>query len=288
MEVIDALPEKQVDLRGLFNRPEADFLSRYPNLVYDSRTEEFYKYYQTRVGILYDTTTGVTTLMVKAFRPEDAQQVASLLLREGESLVNRLNERAHENAVHEAQVDVELAERRVTAAQDDLLAYRSREILLDPAKTSGALLETQARLQGELSASRTRLAELERASPGSPLRSNLESHIDALNAQIAALGGRLAGGDNAMAPKLSEYEQLMLKRDFADKELASAMGSLEAARAESRRQSTYLDRVVEPNLPDKAEYPKRARNVLIVLLSCAMAYAIGKLLYAGLREHSQV
>jgi capsular polysaccharide transport system permease protein len=45
--------------------------------------------------------------------------------------------------------------------------------------------------------------------------------------------------------------------------------------------------VVEPNLPDYALYPRRVRAVLIVLVTCFMAYSIAALLLAGVREHGQ-
>jgi capsular polysaccharide transport system permease protein len=168
-----------------------------------------------------------------------------------------------------------------------MLAYRQREALLDPGKTSGALFETAARIQAELSATRIRLAELNRSSPGSPLREGIEQHIAALQAQMDALNQRLAGNSGSMAPKISEYEDLSLRQDFAAKELESALASLETARADARRQQIYVERVVAANRPDKALYPERAVAVLIVFVTSFMAYAIGSLLLAGVREHRQ-
>ena len=279
--------DKQINLREIFNRPEADFLARYPNLMDRGTAEDFFRYYQNRVEVIYDTTTGISTLTVKAFRPDDAQLVANLLLKESESLVNRMNERSHQNSVREADTDVKLAEDGVVQAQQNILAYRNRETLLDPNKSSAAIVEMLGKMQAELATTRTRLAELDSNSPGSPLRSNLVEHAAALESQIESQRARLAGGNGSMAPKISEYEQLILKQEFAAKELASSMASLESARAEARRQNIYLDRVVEPNLPDKALFPKRIKSLLIVFISCFMGYSIGKLLIAGVREHGQ-
>ena len=277
----------QIDLRAIFRRPEADLLAAYPNPVDWDNAEDFYRYYQRRVSVIYDTTTGISTLQVQAFRAEDAQQIASLLLTQSEALINRLNERARVNAVRDAEADVARAQQQVAAAQQGLLAYRNRESLLDPAKTSGAIFEGQAKIEAELTASRTRLAELQRSSPQSPLRADLESRIAALEQQLSRQTARLTGGEGAMAPKLSAYEQLSLEKDFAAKALASALASLESARAEARRQQTYLERVVDVSLPDRALYPKRLRAVLIVFVSCFLFYSIARLLIAGVREHAQ-
>ncbi|MDB5974308.1 MAG: hypothetical protein JWR07_1068 [Nevskia sp.] len=279
--------EKQVNLREIFNRPEADFLAQYPSFIYSEKAEDFFRYYQSRVDVVLDSTTGITTLTVKAFRPEDAQLLANLLLKESESLVNRMNERAHQNAVREAEAEVKLAEDGIVEAQQNLLAYRTRETMLDPNKSSGAIFEMLAKMQAELAMTKTRLAELQSNSPGSPLHSDLEAHVTALENQIESQRSRLAGSNGSMAPKISEYEQLVLKQEFAAKELASTMASLESARAEARRQSIYLDRVVEANLPDKALFPKRIKSFLIVFISCFMGYSVGRLLIAGVREHAQ-
>jgi capsular polysaccharide transport system permease protein len=285
-DAIDAL-DKQVNLREIFNRPGADFLARYPNIIFHDNAEDFFRYYQYRVDVVLDSMTGITTLTVEAFRPEDAQLIANLLLKESEALVNRMNERAHQNSVREAEAEVKVAEDGVIEAEQNLLAYRTRETMLDPNKSSGAILEMMAKMQAELAMTKTRLAELDSNSPGSPLHSDLEAHVTALQSQIESQRSHLAGGSESMAPKISEYQQLILKQEFAAKELASSMASLESARAEARRQSIYLDRVVEPNLSDKALFPKRIKSFLIVLISCFMAYSSGRLLIAGVREHAQ-
>jgi len=285
-DALAALASK-IDLRAIYSRPEADWLARYPNPIDWDNAEDFYRYYQRRVEVIYDTTTGISTLQVQAFRAEDAQQIASLLLTQSEALINRLNERSRANAVRDAEADVARAQENVAAAQQGLLAYRNRESLLDPGKTSGAIFESQAKIEGELTASRTRLAELQSNSPKSPLRADLETRIAALEQQLARQRSRLTGGEGAMAPKLSAYEQLSLDKDFATKALASALASLESARAEARRQQTYLERVVEVSRPDRARYPKRFKSVLIVFISCFLFYSIARLLIAGVREHAQ-
>ena len=45
-------------------------------------------------------------------------------------------------------------------------------------------------------------------------------------------------------------------------------------------------RVVEPNLPQKALYPKRWTIVLSAFIGLLLAYGIGWLIMAGVREHA--
>ncbi len=280
--------EKKIDLHSMFNRPEGDIFASYPNLLFPATFEDFFRYYKNRISVGYDSTTGITTLTVKAFRANDAKAIADALLAESEELINRLNQRAHDNAVRDAETSVQLAEDRIAKAQQNTLEYRNRETLLDPGKASGAIFERLSKMQAELAMTRIHLAELDRNSPGSPKRPDLETHISALQQQTAQEQSKLTGASGSMAPKISEYEQLTLQQEFAAKELASAMGSLESARDEARRQQIYLERIVEPGVPDKAEFPRRLRSVFIVLITCFLGYSTGRLLLAGIREHAQV
>lgn len=275
------------DLPAIFSRPGADFLARYPNLIDGDDFESFYRYYDRRVSVTIDSTTGITTLMVKAFRPDDAQRLASQLLTLGEQLVNKLNERSRQNTVRDAEKLVAEAEANVGAAEASLLAYRNRERLLDPGKNSSAVLDSQTKLQSELNSTRARIAQLDRNAPDSPIGKDLRTRAEILARQVAEQRAQLAGSNGSLAPKISEYGQLALKQEFASRALTSALASLESARAEAWRQQIYLDHVVEPNLPDRALYPKRFVAVLIVFITCFLAYSIGALLLAGVREHEQ-
>ncbi|MGH8460796.1 MAG: capsule biosynthesis protein [Stenotrophobium sp.] len=279
--------QKQINLRTIFDRPEADYFSRFPSLFGSDSNEDFYRYYLRHVSVIYDTTTGISTLTVKAFRAQDAQKIAALLLDASEGMINRMNDRARKNTIKDADDQVQIAEKHVTDAEHNMLAYRSHETLLDPNKTSGAMFETMSKMQTELATLQLRRAELERSLPDSPLLPDVRQQIDALEWQIGGQKGRLAGGKESMAPKIAAYEQLLLRQEFSAKELTSALASLEVARSEARHQQIYLGRVVEANLPDKALYPKRFEAVLIVFVSCFLIYSIGFLLVAGVREHAQ-
>lgn len=276
-----------LDLRAIFGREEADWIARFPNWYDEDNNEDFFRYYSRRVSVQLDATTGIVKLEVLAFRPEDAKLVATRLLDAAEALVNRLNERARVNAVKDAELEVSLAADAVAEAQAKVLEYRTRELMIDPGKTSTAMFESLTRLQQEQQSTKVRIAELARRSPGSPLLGDLRDRVRELDRQIAQQRGRLAGGGSSMAPKISEYEQLALRQDLAAKQYASALESLEEARADGRRQKIYLDRVVTPSLPDRELYMRRYSALFVAFVTSFMIYTIGALLIAGVREHVQ-
>ncbi len=83
--------ERENDLRALLGRPEGDLISRFPGVMFWRQDfEALYTAYARFVSVEIDSTSGVSTLQVKAYRPEDAQRIAHALLAFSEQLVNTL------------------------------------------------------------------------------------------------------------------------------------------------------------------------------------------------------
>lgn len=279
--------KQRFDLNKIFGPRGADFLSRYPR-PFEARSDEaLYRASKRFVTVGYDSTTGISTLRVKAYNPRDAKTLAEAMLVGGETLVNRLNERSSENAVVEATAARDLARQRVDAAQEALTAFRNSEEFIDPslnARESSELIGTLRANVAALLAERSQLAASAPASPQLPI---LDSRIAAYRSQIESERAAVSGASNSLAPKVGVYEDLVKNRELADKELATATAALVSADQEARRQKIYLDRIVNPNLPDTAAEPKRLRGILTILISALLAYGVGWLVYAGVREHRQ-
>jgi capsular polysaccharide transport system permease protein len=278
--------EQQDDLRAVFGRPEGDLVARFPGMLRRSDFEALFRRYDYFVSVETDTSTGVTSLRVKAFRPEDARKIASALLTYSEQLVNELNERSRRDAVETAQREVDRAQERIASIQGELTAYRIQQKMLDPKTTSAGVLELIGQMNGTLANARTHLAELLKDSPNSPQIPLVKTHIASLEQLIAEERTKLSGENNSVVTKLTEYERLTLERELAEKALASAFTSLEAARIEAQRQQLYLEPIAQPNLPDYPLYPKRVASFTMVLVSCLVAYGIVWLLVVSAREHA--
>lgn len=277
-----------VDLGRILARPEGDVFTRFPRPWETVSTDSLHKGFGRFVTVGYNSTNGMSTLRVKAFRPQDAQLVANALLDGGERLVNALNERSDRGAVEDAQRSVTEAETRLTTAQVRLTAFRTRERIIDPARTAvenseliGGLLATVATLRAER-------AQEAASAPLSPQLPILDGRIAAFERQIELERAKVVGNADSLAPKIETYESLDLDRQYADKALAAARSSLDNAEIDARSQRLYLDRVVSPNLPTDASQPKRWLAILTVLVSLLVAYGTGWLIVAGLREHQQV
>jgi capsular polysaccharide transport system permease protein len=279
--------EEHNDLRAVLSRPEGDFVTRFQGMLFWRHDfEALYRSYGHFVSVETDTMTGVTTLSVKAYRPEDAKMLATALLGYSEQLVNELNERARRDALELAQREVDGAEQRIAQIQDQLTAYRVKQKMLDPKTASSGVLELIAQLSTAQATARAQLGELLKNSPNSPQIPLVKTRIDSLEKLIAEERTKLSGQSDSVVAALTEYERLTLDRELAEKALASAFTSLEAARIEAQRQQLYLETIAQPNLADYPLYPKRAISFAVLVASCLMVYGIAWLLVASAREHA--
>jgi capsular polysaccharide transport system permease protein len=247
----------KADLRGAVARAHNDVFWWFPSPFGETSDEALYRRYLSLVSVDYESSTGVTTLYVEAFRPEDAQRIANVLMDGGETLLNRLNERARGDAVQLATAEVARSRAEASAAEERLTAFRERETVIDPTKYSETVLVTMGTLSLQLVDTAAQLDVTMQASPHSPQIAPLRGRVRALQAQIDHERDTLAGGDMSLAPKIRDYERLALARDFAERSYISALDLQEAARLDAVRQQEYLEHVVEPGLPDKALYPYR-------------------------------
>jgi capsular polysaccharide transport system permease protein len=284
----DALKElnDRLGLAKAFSSSNIDFLHRFPTLDWDDSFEALYRYYPKRVSVDYDTASSISVLSVNAFTAEDALRINERLLGMSERLVNQLSERGRQDIVRYATAEAREAERKAKDAALTLAAFRNQNTLLDPVQQSVIQLQQISKLQDELIATKTQLAQLRAFTPDNPqipvLRTILDTLQKEMDAELAKVAG---GGGGSLTNKAAAYERLVLDREFADKQLAAALASLEAARIEAQRQQLYLERVVQPNLPDYPIEPRRIRSVLVVFMLGLLAWGILGLLLASVREH---
>ena len=146
-------------------------------------------------------------------------------------------------------------------------------------------MQQVAKLQDELIATKTQLAQLKAFTPQNPQIPALQTRATTLQAEMAAETTKVTGGELSLANKAAEYQRLALEREFADKQLASALASLEQARSEAQRKQVYIERIAQPSLPDIALEPRRLRSIVATFVLGLVAWGILSMLLAGVREH---
>ena len=281
------LLDRDLRLAGSFGSGSVDLLSRFAGLDGKRDFESLHRYYRKKISVNLDPSSEITNLRVKAFTAEDAYRINEQLLEMSEGLVNRLNERAWRDTVRFAEDEVGKAESRARGATLAVSHYRNREGVFDPDRQSALQLQQVSKMQDELIASRVQLAQLSSVAKDNPQIPTLTKRIETLQSEICAESVKVAGSRDSLSDKAAGYERPALEREFADKQLAAALASLEQARSDAESKQLYLERIAQPSRPDVAVEPRRLRAVITTLLLGLVAWGVLGMLNAGVREHKE-
>ena len=283
----DALDQINADqlVTKVFSAETVSWFDRFGTILQGNTREHLFDYYLGKVAIENDSGLQVTQLKVKAFSAGDAQLMNQRLLGKAEALVNRLADRARDDAITVAGAEVAEAQARVRLAASALARFRGNKGLLDPTQEASFRLQMVSKLQDQLIAATTQLQQLQSFTPLATQIPFLRSRIGSLEREIAEQTGSIAGGKASLSMAVVRYQELRLNYDLAEKQLVVAVGALEEARAEARRKRAYVERISEPSLPDYPREPRRLRGIAATLILGLLLWGVLSALLAGIREH---
>ncbi|MFO1150437.1 MAG: capsule biosynthesis protein [Alsobacter sp.] len=283
--VVDDL-SRELDLRAIFRRPEADWWARLPA---DAGIDALVRYWNNMVFTYVDGPSGIVTLQVRAFRPQDSLLVAQAALRQAESLVNAMADRARADALASSRAELRRAEDEWRDALAELRAFRDREGLIDPVRAAGdvakliqGLMLDKIRLENELAAAAGGLA------PDAPGLGQMRARLAGLDRQLAELRAQLAGESTQArnaAAALSRFQVIEVRRQFAEKLLGFAQDGLERARTAAERRRVYLTVFVPPALAEQASYPRRLAYSLLIPAVLLVLWSIAGLIVLSVEDH---
>lgn len=277
---------KTVDIRDVFTRPGADFYAR---LSKDASVDDLLIYWNRMVSTSIDSTSGIITVAVRAFRPADAVLVAQAIQDLSEKLVNEMSTRARRDALRRATEEVARAQKMIMEALQEMERYRNQEGLIDPVQTAtetGKLLTRV--LTDQLTVEAQLFVSSRSLGPDSPTIRNLQSRVDSLRSQTAALREQLAGNKGEtrnVAAALVKFEEIAVKQKVAETLYVMAEGGLDRARRTAEARSIYLTPFVPPGLPEDSTYPKRFLFPLAIAVVCLVLWSIVSLITASVGDH---
>lgn len=278
---------KKIDIVEIFRRPEADFWER---IKEKPTAEEMLDYWRDHVSAYVDGPSGVVTVKVRAFRPDDAKRLAEEFIVASENLANRLSDRARRDAERKAEEEVRRTEAMVRQSLIELRQYRDQEGFISPlataTSTSKLLLEAMSeriRLHSDYFVTSRAL------SPDAPSIQGLKTRIEGLDLQIEKLNGELTskpGERRAVSAALVRYEELEIQRVFAERMYSLARDALERARVRAEQQSIYIAVFLPPYLPQESLYPERLTIALLIFVGLMLLWGIGALTAAAVEDHT--
>ncbi len=277
------------DLKKLYAREDKDWLSR---IEKDSSIEDIIEYWQEKVTVEFDSTSGIITLGVMAFEPEEAIIVINSILKESEELVNNLSEKSRQDSLVFARKELDIAENDLKLARTDVRIFRDKEKLLSPEKNAESKLllvenleADRARAEAELLALRLELPE------NSPKIEIAKYKVSALKQQLVKERERSARGlqskdAKTMSAVISKYEELITEQGFAEKSYEAALLNIKTARIEATRKQRYLTMIVFPQLPEEPVKPNQPNDYIVLLIACLLLWGILSLIFASIRDHA--
>ena len=269
-----------------FYEAKGDVFSRFNGFGFRGEEEAFYQYYRDQLNITFDAVSGISTLNVTAFDAAESQKINSALLKQGEALINQLNDRARSDTVRYAEEVVKVAEERVKEASQNLTDYRIENGVFDLKTQSEVQMGLVSKLQDELIVIQTQLDQVRAVTPENPQIPGLMAREKSLRKEISQQLRAISGsGKQSLSNQAADYQRVFLENQLAEQQLAAAITSLESAKAEADRQQLYLEVISSPNLPDLAHEPKRLYNIVATLIIGLMIFGIVSLLTASVREH---
>lgn len=274
----------QIDFRAMFSLDSADPLSRFNPKDTDT---QFLDYWKDHVSAYIDGPSGIVTLTVRTFRPADSLALADAIVGESEKLVNEMSGRAKKDLLKSFSEEVVRTGALYQNALADLRNFQQSSGVLRPemqAKGAGTLLTGLIAQKLELE---SRLFVLRQSnSIDSPTYNQMRIADDGINRQIADLQARLAGSsDTSLASTMTEFSRLDTARLVAEKLYEAAQNNYNSALAEISRKTLYLSVFVRPTLPDKAIYPKRIMNPIMIFLGLFVSWATLALIWASVEDH---
>ncbi|MBL9009706.1 MAG: hypothetical protein JNL56_00870 [Alphaproteobacteria bacterium] len=276
-----------LDVAALYSSPDIDSLSR---LAEDADADAVAAYWADKVSASVDPVSGVVTLKVRAYSPEDALTLNQAAMLESETMLNLLLDDSRRDALRVAEQDRERAAEALEDARRELEAFRREAGLLDPNDAGAQAVDLIYELRGQRAALSAQLeAALTSLSPSAPQVRALRTRLSALDDQIAALEAELVptGGTEGLPVLISRFDALELKRAFAEKSFGRAELTLLRTQAEVERWHLYLTVFDPPTLAAEEVEPRPFWTSGKLFATLAVLWAILALLAAGTMDHRQ-
>lgn len=287
---VDQLQSK-IGLVDLYSKSSIDSLSRFKK---SNSLEAFESYWKSMVSAKYDQVTGIVSVSVEAFKPQDSYLIATTLVKAAEDLVNNLEQRTLDDAVQSAALELTKAQQHLEESHLRLTQFRKASGVIDPTASFVASNSTLVQtLQSSLATLQTRnnLLVNQKMDPKGVAMTSLNEQIEATKEQLRASGASVAtardftppGGQNldneALSTVIAQYEKLNLDYQFAQTLVTSAMTALEQAKVNAFTQHLYITPYVQPALPTS---PKS--RTFTITLATAICFVVWFLIYTILNE----
>jgi capsular polysaccharide transport system permease protein len=283
--ILKDLPEK-LRPNVIYTRELVDTWAR---LKENAGLEAEMTYWRSMTSVYVEHSSGIVTVKVRAFTPEDARDVLQSILVASERLVNQISVKARNDAMTNAEAEVLKTQLALETTLTDIGKLRDKYGMISPVS---AARNVSALLLQAMSERITLKGQYEVAtrstSPNAPTAKRIRTKLEVLDKQIKGLEGQLTSKDSGaetVSSTIAEFEKLEMRRLFTEKLNVAAQDALERARERAERQNVYVAVFVPPMLPEYAEHPKRYSLAILVSIALLTLWGIFALIAAAVGDH---
>ncbi len=287
--------KQNLDIKALFSNDNIDWwASLRPDLISyllnpneKVSEEDILDYWKNNIIVInYDSNSGISTLEVTAFKPEDAVKIAQEILRQTLKFINNLSNNSRSDTLRLANTELQAAKLALGNIRKKIAKYGDKEQIVIPQQRILADQGIITELRTQLATSEANLTRLNSfLQPSSPEVRAARVKISSLKRQIRKQQARSRGKRKTVTRVIQKTNTFKSELQFAEQVYLAALGSYRAARLESDRKQQYLDVIVQPQLPDESLKPEKLMSILSVFFSCFMLWGIVSLLFATVKDH---
>ncbi len=280
----------EFDLRQIYAGAPLDIVW---NLPATSSSDRLARQWQSMTTAEVDATTGIITVRIHAFEPEDAQALNRAAIKLSETLVAGFTHKMRVQRLGEALADSKAAQAEMTALLTALEGERNKEGTLDPLTTATALAALVSTLRDERATLvAAREAAATRLHAEAPSLSLTEERIRALDTQIELVLGtiqdkRSTTARNDLLSASSLFDILQTRRELVARRVARAENALALAKQDAIRQQVYIDVFMQPTLGQKKDHPNSLQTTFFAFLGLFAIWAIAALYFQSVRERTR-
>jgi len=278
--------DKKFGLIQHYKSDKIDFIER---LESDATMEKALKFYQKRLKVHYDETSGILHIAYAYTDAKTTQKILEFMINQVEHEINEFNRKKAKKQLAFIELEYKKSKEKMLESAAALQKYQNEHLLLDPETQATSSTALIASLESTLSQKK-----IEYQTKSTYLNSDnyellrLKSEIKEIKNSLSNIKKGLTGkSKNRLNKILFEYDRLKMQLEFNTEVYKNTLLQLETTKLDILKKAKTLSLISKPNLPDGYTYPNKPRVFITIVIAMLLLYGIFEMLLAIIKDHKE-